>query len=276
VAREEKLALSGRLYVGLMEDIREMHPGMGLRKMYDQFSPEGIGRDAFICLGLCSGFRLNVVRAAHKTTRGVKNALYGNLLEDREFTGVNQVWVSDLFYFPIADKHYYVVLIMDAYSRRIVGASAADNMRAENNVNALEQALGLRKIDDYEQKLTHHSDKGGQYLSAIYTDLLTSSGICISMCRDVLDNAHSERVNGTIKNEYLARWGVNSYEMLKSHLVKAVDNYNNRLHNSLGMTPIQFEAHTNGLAPQDRPPMRFFVSNNSFPNTKQLEINFDC
>jgi len=69
-------------------------------------------------------------------------------LGGKRFTGVNQVWVSDIFNFPLNNKHYYMVLIMDVYSRKIVGYSVAGNMRAENNINALQTALTLRGIDD--------------------------------------------------------------------------------------------------------------------------------
>ncbi len=128
------------LYVGFIIDIRRIHPGMGLRLMYEQFNPEGIGRDAFIALGLVNGFRLKASINPLRTTWSVKSSPYPNLIVDKKLTNVNQLWVSDLFYFNLKDKHYYIILIMDVYSRRILGYSAADNMRAENNVQALNMA----------------------------------------------------------------------------------------------------------------------------------------
>ena len=124
------------LYVGFILDIRRIHPGMGLRLIYEQFSPEGIGRDAFISLGLQNGFRLKAAINPIITTRKAKYCPYSNLIVDRRLTNVNQLWASDLFYFHLNRKHYYIVLILDVYSRRIVGYSAADNMRAEQNVKA--------------------------------------------------------------------------------------------------------------------------------------------
>jgi hypothetical protein len=141
-AQEEQS--KAQAYVGYMYEIRDMHPGMGLRTMYEQFSPEGIGRDAFIALGLEEGLRLRSIMNPTKTTRSVKSARYTNLLGAKWFTAVNQVWSSDLFYFSIAGKHYYVVLIMDVYSRRIIGYAAADNMQAQNNIAALRMALQIR------------------------------------------------------------------------------------------------------------------------------------
>ena len=79
-------------YIGLMEEIREIHPAMGLRTMYEMTQPEGIGRDAFIVLGLQSGFRLQVVSNPTRTTFSMPSRRYPNLLLHREFTDVNQIW----------------------------------------------------------------------------------------------------------------------------------------------------------------------------------------
>lgn len=248
------------LYVGLMYQVREMHPGMGLRKMYKQFSPEGIGRDAFIALGLEEGFRLSVRANPVRTTYSYKGHRYPNLLIDRGFTDVNQVWSSDITYFPLEGRFYYIVLIMDVYSRRIIGYSLADNMRAENNVAALKMALNLRGIQAYENKLIHHSDKGTQYISDDYTNLLEDFGIQVSMCQEVLENAHIERANGTIKNEYLHHWELKNLKDLKNGLTKAIGNYNERSHNSLGgKTPNQFEALIKDIPNEKRKILRIFT-----------------
>lgn len=263
------------LYIGFIEEIRAMHPGMGLRKMYKQFQPEGIGRDGFISLGLMHGYRIRAIKAYHRTTYSVKGAVYRNLLGAKKFTNVNQLWVSDLFYFPISDKHYYVVLLMDVYSRRIVGYSVADNMRTENNILALNMALTLRGIDDYNNQLIHHSDRGGQYVSNDYTNLLNSYGIQISMCTDVLENAHCERANGTIKNEYLNRWSIGNFHKLKKYTQKAIDNYNNRLHDSIGMTPNEYEVYIKALKPSERTEMSIFTFNRKLDDPTQLSLGFN-
>lgn len=273
--REEAWTAKELCYLGLMEQIREIHPGMGLRKMYDQFQPLGIGRDAFIALGLREGYRLRMTSNPQRTTKSVKSARYRNLLQDKEFTNVNQLWVSDLFYFPLLGRHYYVVLIMDVYSRRIIGYSVADNMRAENNVKALSMALNLRGISSYQHQLIHHSDRGSQYISDDYTNLLDDYEIQISMCTDVLENAHCERVNGTIKNEYLGRWSIDNFHQLQWRLPMAVNNYNERQHDSLGMTPNEFETYVNELVSDQRPVMAVFTINKSLENTMQLSFNFD-
>lgn len=262
-------------YIGFISEIRTIHPGLGLRKMYNQFQPEGIGRDAFIALGLEAGFRLRAIPNPIRTTYSVKSNRYTNLLVGKRFTGVNQIWSSDITYFNFKDRFYYIVLILDVYSRRIVGYSIADNMRAENNIKALKMALQLRGIKDYSSKLIHHSDKGGQYISNDYTLLLEEHDIQISMCNEVLENAHIERANGTIKNEYLNRWPIQSVAQLVKAFNKAVQNYNNRLHNSIGKTPIEFENWIRKLTQEERPVLEVFTSTNYSQisvNSKQLNL----
>lgn len=270
---EEELAKEP-FFIGLIAEVREMHPGMGLRTMYDQFAPGGLGRDAFIALGIRAGFRLRAAENPQITTRAIKNRRYPNLLEGKWFTGVNQLWTSDIFYFPLAGRHYYGVLIMDVYSRRIVGWSMSENMRAENNVRALSRALALRGISNYGNQLIHHSDRGSQYVSDDYTETLKENGIQISMCKEVLENAHIERANGTIKNDYLYRWNIKTQQQLFERMEMAVNNYNNRRHRSLKMTPIQFETYVNELSEENRPKMDIFIYKQNVQNPLQLQFNF--
>lgn len=92
------------IYVRLMEQTREIHPGMGLRTMYDMLQPEGIGRDSFIALGLREGFRLKALEKYVRTTYSIKSNRYRNLLADKWFTGVNQLWSSDITYLYCLDR----------------------------------------------------------------------------------------------------------------------------------------------------------------------------
>lgn len=273
LGRAKKIQSKIPFYIGLMYDIRDLHPGMGLRTMYEQFQPEGIARDPFIALGLREGLRLRAIENPIKTTQSVKSSRYPNLLVGKRFTGVNQIWASDIFYFSVDGKHQYVVLIMDVYSRRIVGYNAADNMRAENNIRALHMALTLRGIENYGGRLIHHSDRGGQYISDGYTELLESSGIQISMCTDVLENAHMERANGTIKNDYLKRWDIKSATELPRWLTKAVHGYNNRIHQSLNKkTPVAFETYIKELDKKERPILEIFTINKLANDPNQLSL----
>lgn len=173
------------LYVRSMELVRKIHPGMGLRTMYEMLQPDGIGRDAFVALGLEEGFRLKTVEKQTRTTYSTKSNRYNNLPGGVEFSGINQVWSSDITYLYCLDQFFYIVLIMDVYSRRIAGYHLADNMRAENNLKALRMALALRGIEDYHQSVIHHSDTGTQYASNAYTEELEKYNIRISMCSEV-------------------------------------------------------------------------------------------
>ena len=201
LARQRAWETMEYLIVGLILQIREVHPGMGLRTMYESHQPEGIGRDAFIGIGLKYGFRTIIFKNKAKTTHSSPYSRYKNLLVDKVLNNINQLWTSDLTYFEINDVFYYIVLIMDVYSRKIVGFSVAQNMRAEHNCQALNMAFKTRNLTRFKE-LIHHSDRGGQYISDDYVRLLSEANISISMCNEVHENAHIERVNGTIKNQY--------------------------------------------------------------------------
>ena len=264
------------LYVRSMQQVRDIHPGMGLRTMYEMLQPDGIGRDAFVALGLQEGFRLKSVEKQTRTTYSTKSNRYRNLLGDAQFDGINQLWSSDITYLYCLDQFFYIVLIMDVYSRRIIGYSIADNMRAENNVKALHMALKLRGIENYHHTLIHHSDKGTQYASDAYTEALEKYEIKISMCNEVYENTHIERVNDTIKNQYMYRKEINSKRQLETQLKATMKAYNeSRPHQSLSkMTPVEYENYLLGTPIEKRNKMKIYTVelNAESINTKQLNL----
>ncbi|MEM9831387.1 MAG: DDE-type integrase/transposase/recombinase [Bacteroidota bacterium] len=256
--------------VGLMLQIREIHPGMGLRTMYEIYAPEGIGRDAFISIGLHYGFRVKAFGNETRTTFSSPYARYPNLLSDRIIQGVNQVWTSDLTYFRLGNRFAYIVFIMDVYSRLIVGYWVAEHMRAENNLQALQRAFRKRGTRQFAHQLIHHrpatrSDRGGQYISELYTQALAKAQVRISMCQLVYENAHVERVNGTIKNQYLAHWNITSFAQLQKRLKQAVEAYNeSKPHTALGKkSPQAFERYVSQLPRKERPRMRIWTENSA-------------
>ena len=264
------------LYVRSMEQIREIHPGMGLRTMYEMLQPDGIGRDAFVALGLQEGFRLKSVEKQTRTTYSTKSNRYGNLLGDVEFNGINQLWSSDITYLYCLDQFFYIVLIMDVYSRRLIGYNIADNMRAENNIAALQMALRLRGIDNYHQNLIHHSDKGTQYASDAYTQTLDSYEIRISMCNEVYENTHIERVNDTIKNQYMRRKEIKNKRQMEAQLDATIKAYNeSRPHQGISkMSPVEYEKYLLKEPIEKRTKMKIYtVKLNVDTNiTKQLNL----
>jgi putative transposase len=266
------------IYVRLMDQTRDIHPGMGLRTMYDLLQPDGIGRDAFIALGLQQGFRLKAVEKQTRTTQSIKSHRYRNLLGEKKFTDVNKLWSSDITYVFCLGRFYYLVLIMDVYSRRIIGYCVADNMRAENNLYALKMALNLRGIDDYHGQLIHHSDKGSQYASDIYTQTLDAYGIQISMCEEVYENTHIERVNETIKDQYLSRIEINNEHDLKQKVEQVIESYHDkRPHQSLQkLTPMQFEEYLKSVPKENRMKMEIYTVQKDYehPDPNQLKLVF--
>jgi putative transposase len=276
--REREWEAKTESYLGFIAEIREMQPGMGLRAIYEQYQPEGIGRDAFIALGGAYGLILEPMRLSTRTTFSIKNRRYRNLLDGKLFSNVNHVWVSDITYFRIWERFYYLSFVMDAYSRRILGFNVADSLHAEHALSALNMALSLRGQEDYQQTLIHHSDRGSQYISNDYTATLDEYGICCSMCDNVLDNAHAERVNGTIKNQYLEYWRakIHSFAHLRSFLERAVNTYNNdRHHQALGMAPTAFENALKTMTNEQRPQFSVFVHHDNHDEpTTQLPIDW--
>jgi putative transposase len=154
--REHTCQQQERVLVGLMLQIREIHPAMGLRTMYDLYQPESVGRDAFIRIGLKYGFQTKVFRNKTRTTFSSPYSRYRNLLNGKTITGYDQLWTSDITYFDLNGRFFYIVLIMDVYSRRIIGHSVADHMRATNNMQALQMAFTTRKTTDFRHELIHH------------------------------------------------------------------------------------------------------------------------
>jgi transposase InsO family protein len=158
-----------------------------------------------------------------------------------------------------------------------VGYSVADNMRAENNVTALQMAFKYRKSNKFNYRLTHHSDRGGQYISEQYIKLLHDAQIQISICNEVYENAHIERVNGIIKNMYLEHWNITTFEQLQKQLKRAVDTYNNcKPHSAIGdRTPVAFEQYIKELNDENKPKLAIWTCDLSKKqNPNQCLIQF--
>jgi transposase InsO family protein len=159
-------------------DIREDHPRMGARPLHIVMNLAGtIGINRFERFLSEEGLGIAVKRNIYKTTNS-NHAWYkySNLLNGFKLTDVNQAWGSDITYFLLREKVFYIIFIEDLYSRRILGYSANENMFHEHNVNALMDSLKLRKNADLSN-LIHHSDKGSQYCSKAYIKLLNEHNI---------------------------------------------------------------------------------------------------
>ena len=146
-----------------VKEIRREHKRMGLRRIYYKLIPVGIGRDKFEALMGRNGLKLGRKKSFSRTTFSHPSSRYPNLLSGKELDGPNQAWVSDITYIRVGEHFYYLTLIMDVYSRRILGWSLSRHLGAESNMDALKMALAARR-DERLGGLIHHSDRGGQYV----------------------------------------------------------------------------------------------------------------
>jgi putative transposase len=169
--------------------------------------------------------------------------VFPNLARDLLVTDVDQLWVGDITYIRLPREFVYLAVLLDAFSRRVIGWALERHLMTELTISALQMALAARGV---RPGLMHHSDKGKQYAAADYISLLIKHQIRISMSRtgNPYDNAKAERFMRTVKYEevYLA-----DYQTLPearasiSHFIEEVYN-RKRLHSALGYRPpVEFE-----------------------------------
>lgn len=226
----------------VLRQVREDHPDMGCKVLYRKIKPQTMGRDKFFDFYRSYGFKITPRKCFKRTTDSTGVIRFPNLVTGRELTSVNQVWVSDITYFEMDSKFYYLTFIMDQYSRRIIGYSASRTLRTEDTtIPALKMALTRIKGDEIIKPIIH-SDGGGQYYSKEFLSL-TKGCLRNSMCETVYENPHAERINGIIKNKYLKGYNPTSYNSLNKKLNKAVYMYNyEKPHSSINhFTPVEYE-----------------------------------
>lgn len=239
--------------------LKKEHPGCGVEKMYYTLRPKTMGRDKFCEVFLSLGYGVQALKNYRRTTvAGHIN--YPNLIEGMQVVRPAQLVQSDITYFELKGRFYYLVFILDVYTREILGYQVSDHLRAEANLKAL--GMALPKMTFLPGELIHHSDKGSQYGSTGYRNKLQAHGIHISMGLVATDNAYAERINGIIKNEYLHKWSINDEKDLKRKTKKAVLHYNSkRKHRGHQMkySPEEFKAIWLYLSPQDKPKVNIYT-----------------
>lgn len=237
----------------LVHKIRRKLPFIGGRKLYwmlkDKFRDEKIriGRDKFFDILRKRGELVYRRRRYAKTTNSRHHfTKYKNIVKDLNIVHPEQVFVSDITYISLIENLFaYAAFITDAFSRKIMGFSVSDKLDSTLAVEALIMAINNRK---YNTSLIHHSDRGVQFCSHEFTNILKAYKIAISMTEtgDPRENAIAERINGIIKHEFGLNLPIRSVAEIKVLVEQAVLLYNNmRPHMSCQLqTPSQAHLST--------------------------------
>ncbi len=188
---------------------------------------------------LCVGKRKFVVTTDSNHTRRI----YPNLAPNIILTATDQLWRADITYIRLREEFVFLAVILDAYSRRVIGWALDRTMEDELTLTALHMALARRTV---QPGLVHHSDRGSQYASNDYTDLLKAHGIDISMSRkgNPWDNAACESFMKTLKYEEVLRNDYRDLAEARASIREFLEKVYNqkRLHSALGyMPPAEFE-----------------------------------
>jgi putative transposase len=185
------------------------------------------------------------LRRRTRTTRSEPTHQPAPNLVARQFSvdALDQLWVGDITYIPTWEGWLYLAVLMDAWSRRVVGWAMAERLGGELTRDALTMALERRRPG---AELVHHSDRGSQYTAAAYQDLLTAHGMAASMSRagDCYDNALAESFMATLKTELIDRQPWPTRRAARRAIFDWIEGFYNRrrLHSALGyQSPVAFE-----------------------------------
>ena len=215
--------------IAKVQVIRQSMPRIGTRKLYYLLDGQlSVGRDKLFSILRANQMLVKPVRSYTKTTMS-KHWLHKhpNLLKEVQIQQPEQVYVSDITYIKSRQRTHYLSLITDAYSRKIVGYHLSDDLNAESVVKALNMAVKGRR--DKATPLIHHSDRGLQYCSSVYQNVLAKYNITPSMTDgyDCYQNALAERINGILKQEFLFD-KCNNYQDLNLLIKQSIFIYNNK------------------------------------------------
>lgn len=240
--------------------IRRELPKVGTRKLQyllkDFFVQHGIkmGRDALFSLLMEEGLLIKKRKRSVSTTNSRHRfRKYPNLMRELELVRSEQVWVCDITYISLQKSFCYLSLVTDAYSKKIVGYNLEATLETEGCVKALAMALQSR-AKTTQHGLIHHSDRGIQYCSTAYVQLLLASHIAISMTEkgDPYENAVAERINGILKDEFNLSRTFQNIHQANSVVQESIALYNSkRPHSSISyLTPDKAHVENAGLMKQ--------------------------
>ena len=228
-----------QLILQQIDAIRKYQPRCGGRKLFIMLQPFfeqqkiTMGRDIFFDLLRTNKLLVRrIKRSVHTTNSKHHFRRYPNLVKDFTPLKAHELWVADITYIPLKNRFAYLFLITEAYSRKIVGFHVSDDMKVSSATLALKKALAQKPVDTM---VIHHSDRGIQYCSTAYVELLQQHHAHISMTQngDPYENAIAERVNGILKSELISRY-YDNIDVASIHIARCITIYNyRRRHSSL-------------------------------------------
>jgi len=238
--------------ISLVRTIRNTMPKLGTRKLYFMLSDElkalKVGRDKLFRILKANHMLIKPKKRYHITTDSHHRfRKHKNNVSNIDIIRPEQVWVSDITYIGNRTNPFYLALITDAYSKKIMGYNVSNSLNVTGSIKALEMALRNRNYN--EKPLIHHSDRGLQYCSNEYQDLLKTNNISSSMTEkyDPYENAIAERINGILKQEFdIAKYDTN-FDVKQKIVNDAVKTYNQvrpHLSNSM-LTPKEMHKQEN-------------------------------
>mgnify|MGYP000707641066 CR=1 FL=1 len=216
----------------MVQEIRLELPRLGTRKLYhilrNPLKEIGVGRDRLFAILRANHMLIEPKRQYHITTNSYHRFYkHKNTAKDLDLCKPEQLWVSDITYVGNRSNPMYLALVTDAYSKKIMGYDTSSSLSALGSIRALNMAIKNRK---YKYKLLHHSDRGLQYCSDDYQEVLQKHNIKCSMTEayDPYENAVAERINGILKQEFIGNTKNLDLVIMQKLIANSVDIYNRK------------------------------------------------